>query len=82
MKRSALISVSLGFLIALAGAIQLALAIYLSPDDNPNLVGNGMIWTICLAAGATVASIGLIWAGYDRWPPFFHAKPSASDRAV
>jgi hypothetical protein len=55
-------------LIAAFGIYQFALAQLTSTDDNPNLVGNGMLMMACWYGGIMVVGLGAKIAGLLRWP--------------
>jgi hypothetical protein len=69
MKRAGPIIILLGLLIVTGGAFQLFLATALSTDTNPNPVGNGLLWCLCLIIGSIVAAVGLrVGEGkFSRW---------------
>jgi hypothetical protein len=57
------ILVLIGVLVVVAGAAQLAAVTAFSTDPNPNPVGNGMLFTASLFAGAILVSVGLVMVG-------------------
>lgn len=68
MKHSGYFLMLVGMLVAIFGMVQLAWAIYTSPDPNPNPVGSGMLMTLSWYTGIVVFGLGGWMAKALRWP--------------